>query len=188
MAPLTNEIAEIFRKLIVKLDTNQLLTTANQNLLTLLKGSPTEEEYKQNLIESIVVHVESTKALHGIIHQLLTTSKYPHLKGVTKVMEQANQTIRSDVKKLVPQYKESVIVDETTIDKTSQLELNFITSQLELDLTYSFIDAFGTISNQELFKVLFTFTPEEVGFCLLKYVRTYVSVLYDSSIKQLIKP
>ena len=184
MESLTQSVATIFKKLMTHLDQDALREEVNNRLLQTLKQSPTEDEYKQNLMRAIVLHGESTKALHGILHPLLSNSKYPDLEGVSKLMNLAQDRIDKEMDSLLSLYKEQLEKEDFPNDTVTQFEIYFTTTLVELTLTYRFIDAFGTESNRTLFDPLFTYPAEEVGETILKYSRTYASLLFEKTLSQ----
>ena len=184
MESLTQSVATIYNKLVIHLDKKDLREEVNSRLLDTLKKSPTEEEYKRNLLRAIVYHVESTKALHGILQPLLSTSKYPDLDGVSKLMNRAHARIQNGMDSLITHYQKQIEDEGSPNDIVTQLEIYFSTTLIELRLTYSFVDGFGTESNRELFQPLFTFQSEEVGESILKYTRTYASLFFEKKLSQ----
>jgi hypothetical protein len=184
MESLTQSVATIFKKLVIHLDKDELRKEVNNQLLQTMKSSSTEEEYTKNLVRAIVFHVESTKALHGILQPLLLNEKYPNLDGVSQLMNRAQVRIENDMEELVPLYHDRIESEESVNDFVTQLEIYFTTTFTELRLTYRFIDAFGTESNKELFQPLFDFPAEEVGETILKYTRTYASLLFEKTLNQ----
>ncbi|WP_374055171.1 hypothetical protein [Rossellomorea sp. FM04394] len=184
MESLTQTVATIFKKLVIHLDKDELREEVNNQLLQTMKSSSTEDEYTKNLVKAIVFHVESTKALHGILQPLLLNSKYPSLDGVSQLMNRAQARIDKDMEGLIPLYHDQIVSEVSVNDFVTQLEIYFTTSFTELRLTYRFVDAFGTESNKELFQPLFDFPGEEVGESILKYTRTYASLLFEKTLKQ----
>lgn len=184
MESLTQSVATIYKKLIIHLDKDELREEVNNHLLQTMKSSSTEEEYTQNLVKVIVFHVESTKALHGILQPLLLNGNFPSLDGVSQLMNRAHIRIENDMEGLIPLYHEQIGSEESDNDLVTQLEIYFTTTFIELRLTYRFIDAFGTESNKELFQPLFDFPAEEVGETILKYARTYASLLFEKTLPQ----
>lgn len=184
MESLTQSVATIFKKLMIHLDQDELREEVNNRLLQTMKQSPTEDEYRQNLMRAIVLHGESTKALHGILHPLLSNSKYPDLEGVSKLMNLAQGRIEKEMDTLLAQYKEQLEKEDFPNDAVTQLEIYFTTTMVELRFTYRFIDAFGTESNRALFEPLFSYPSEEVGETILKYSRTYASLLFEKTLSQ----
>jgi hypothetical protein len=184
MESLTQSVATIYKKLLIHLDQDELREEVNNRLLQTMKQSPTEVEYKQNLMRAIALHGESTKALHGILHPLLSNSKYPDLEGVSKLINLAQARIEKEMDTLLTQYKEQLEKEDSPNDAVTQLEMYFTTTLVELRLTYRFIDAFGTESNRALFEHLFSYPSEEVGETILKYSRTYSSLLFEKTLSQ----
>ncbi|NMH67673.1 hypothetical protein HF072_02570 [Bacillus sp. RO3] len=184
MESLTQSVATIFKKLLIHTDKDELRNEVNHHLLEVLKASEQQPEYIRSLTEHIVIHVESTKALHGILQPLLMNSKYPDLEGVSKLMNRADERIRNDLDNLIPLYQEQLEKEESVNNKVTQLEIYYTTTMMERRLTYQFMDAFGTVSNKELFQPLFAFPAEEVGETILKYTRTYASLLFEKTLNQ----
>ncbi|RBP02753.1 hypothetical protein [Rossellomorea aquimaris] len=184
MESLTQSVATIYKKLVIHLDKDELREEVNNQLLQTMKNSATEDEYTKNLLKALVFHVESTKALHGILQPLLLNAKYPNLDGVSQLMNRAHVRIQSDMEGLIPLYHERIESEESDNDTVTQLEVYFTTTFTELRLTYRFVDAFGTESNKELFQPLFDFPAEEVGETILKYARTYASLLFEKTLNQ----
>lgn len=184
MESFTQSVATIFKKLMIHLDQDKLREEVNTRLLQTMKQSPTEDEYRQNLMRAIILHGESTKALHGILHPLLSNSTYPDLEGVSKLMNRAQGRIEKEMDTFLSLFKEQLEKEDFPNDTVTQLEIYFTTTLVELTLTYRFIDAFGTESNRTLFEPLFAFPSEEVGETILKYSRTYASLLLEKTLSQ----
>jgi hypothetical protein len=184
MESLTQSVATIFKKLVIHLDKDKLREEINNHLLQTMKSSSTEDEYTKSLVKAIVFHGESTKALHGILQPLLLNEKYPNLDGVSQLMNRAQVRIENGMDELIPLYQEQIKSEESNYDLITQLEIYFTTTFTELRLTYRFIDAFGTESNKELFQPLFYFPAEEVGETILKYTRTYASLIFEKTLNQ----
>jgi hypothetical protein len=184
MESLTQSVATIYKKLVMHLDKDELREGVNDHLLQMMKSSPTEDEYTKSLVKAIVYHVESTKALHGILQPLLLNEKFPNLDGVSQLMNRAQVRIENGMDELIPLYHEQIESEESNNDLITQLEIYFTTTFTELRLTYRFIDAFGTESNKELFQPLFDFPAEEVGETILKYTRTYASLIFEKTLNQ----
>ncbi|WP_341357010.1 hypothetical protein [Rossellomorea sp. y25] len=184
MESLTQSVATIYKKLVIHLDKDELREEVNNQLLQTMKSSSTEEEYTKHLVRAIVLHVESTKALHGILQPLLLNEKFPNLDGVSQLMNRAHARIENDMEGLVSLYLKRVESEESDNDIVTQLEIYFTTTFTELRLTYRFVDAFGTESNKELFQPLFDFPAEEVGETILKYTRTYASLIFEKTLNQ----
>lgn len=184
MESLTQSVATIYKKLVIHLDKDELRQEVNNHLLQTMKISSTEDEYTKNLVKAIVFHVESTKAFHGILQPLLLNSKYPNLDGVSQLMNRAQVRIENDMEGLISLYHERIESEKSDNDTVTQLEIYFTTTFTELRLTYRFVDAFGTESNKELFQPLFDFPAEEVGETILKYTRTYASLLFEKTLTQ----
>jgi hypothetical protein len=184
MESLTQSVATIFKKLVIHLDKDKLREEINNHFLQMMKSSPTEDEYTKSLVKAIVFHVETTKALHGILQPLLLNEKYPNLDGVSQLMNRAHVRIDNDMDGLIPHYQERIESEESVSDFVTQLEIYYTTTFTELRLTYRFVDAFGTESNKELFQPLFDFPAEEVGETILKYTRTYASLIFEKTLNQ----
>ncbi|MGM0853930.1 MAG: hypothetical protein ACQEWI_15185 [Bacillota bacterium] len=182
MESLTQSVATIYKKLVIHLDKDELREEVNNHLLQTMKSSSSEDEYTKNLVKAIVFHVESTKALHGILQPLLLNAKYPNLDGVSQLMNRTHVRIEIDMEGLIPLYQERIKSEESDDDIVTHLEIYFTTTFTELRLSYRFVDAFGTESNKELFQPLFDFPAEEVGETILKYTRTYASLLFEKTL------
>jgi hypothetical protein len=185
MSSLNTSIANIFKSILAKSTSKVNLEDANNRLLETLKASPHEDEYMNRLLEEIAFHAESAKALHGILQQLIQLKKFPHLQGVEQVMEKAKDKIRSDSERLTSLYREELKVEDLGQDKLTKLEVYYITSMVELQLTFAFMNAFGNKSYNEKFTSLFTFTPEEVGETVYNYVNTYSSLLFEKQLSEI---
>jgi uncharacterized membrane-anchored protein YjiN (DUF445 family) len=185
MNSVNTTVATIFKRILANGDSKKLIDEVNQRLLQTLKNSPSEDEYVNKLIGEIAFLTESTKALHGILQQVITMNKYPNLEGIEKLMNKAKETIRGDMGRLMPLYEKELKAEEVEEDKITQLEVFYTTTMVELQLTFDFLTAFGTKSNEERFKPLFDHTPEEVGEHVFKYARTYSSLLFEKKLSEM---
>jgi hypothetical protein len=184
MSSLNILIANIFKDIQASGESISFTGEANNRLLETLKSSPKEDEYIHNLLKGIAIHSESVKAIHGILQQLIQLKKLPSLQGVEQVMAKVKDNILGDSEKLISLYRNELKVEDLAEDKLTKLEVYYITSMVELQLTFSFMTEFGTKSSEERFNHLFNFPPEEVGETVYKYVNTYASLLFEKQLSK----
>jgi hypothetical protein len=185
MSSLNILIATIFRDIQASGDSKSYMEKVNNHLLEMLHSSPKEDEYVHNLLKGIAFHSESVKALHGILQQLIQLKKFPRLQGVEQVMAKVKVNILGDSETLISLYRNELKVEDLGEDKLTKLEVYYITSMVELKLTFSFMTEFGTISSKERFNHLFDFSPEEVGETVYNYVNTYASLLFEKQLSEI---
>ncbi|WP_409252053.1 hypothetical protein V1502_18470 [Bacillus sp. SCS-153A] len=179
---LSRLIGEIYKKVIMHINKEEMRNEVNNHLLQVLKEASTEAGYRDELIKGIAFHVESTKALHVILYKFLENSNYPSISVIQKSMEAAKQAIQGELASLAPLYQEKIENENSVNDQVTQMEIYYTTSMTEIKLMFHFIEAFASEKNKKLFEPLFSASAEEVGETLLKYTRTYSSLLFERAV------
>jgi hypothetical protein len=178
MESLSKDIGMIFDSLTSTVDKKEVQTEILKTLVEKYEKCKDSNEYANLLLSNIAFDIETTKALLMILNESFNNSKFPVVKGVSRVMKGAQNHIEEGMDTLLPIYSK-IIEEVPEEERILKLESTFATSKVEQDLIVIFLEAFGQENNQEYFRLLFSAKSEDVIKLIKKYSSLYASLFLD---------